>query len=82
MALMKISHAKGYRGLWIVGLYLNGCDLITGDKGIAGQRLQCWRGGQPWATADISPVSVVPTIPAITRSTDYTGTYYVILRIQ
>ena len=38
---MKISHAKGYRGFWIVGLDLNGADWITGEKGIAGRRLQC-----------------------------------------
>ena len=37
---MKISHAKGYRGFWIVGLYLNGGDLIAGKDRRASRRLQ------------------------------------------
>ena len=44
---MKISHAKGYWGFWIVGSDLNGADLITGKKGRPGRRLQC----QAWRSA-------------------------------
>ena len=37
---MKICHAKRYRGFWIVGLYLNGGDLIAGKDRRAGRWLQ------------------------------------------
>ena len=37
---MKIYHAKGYRGFWMVGLYLDGDDLIAGKDRRASRRLQ------------------------------------------
>ena len=37
---MKICHAKGYRGFWMVGLYLDGGDLIAGKDRRASRRLQ------------------------------------------
>ena len=33
-------------------------------------------GGQPWATADISPVSTVPVIPATPTETKYAVMIY------
>ena len=37
---MKICHAKGYHGFWMVGLYLDGGDLIAGKDRRAGRWLQ------------------------------------------
>ena len=37
---MKIWHAKGYRGFWMVGLYLDGGDLIAGKDRRVGRWLQ------------------------------------------